>query len=86
MSRNDDLHDVKQMMGEIHTALFGPKSNPEEGIFAITKKNEREIAGLRTSLRTLLMGLMAIPTIAAIVALFAPVFTANSEVKPEIHQ
>lgn len=56
----------------IRAALLGHEGNSEEGLLAITRKNEREIADLRSTFRTVWAAIVAIPVIAAAVAFFMP--------------
>jgi hypothetical protein len=56
----------------IKAAILGPEGNHSEGILAISRKNEREIATLRTTLKTLWAAVIAIPLIATAVTFFVP--------------
>ena len=67
---DSEMHDVRQMVAEIHTALFGPKSNPEEGVFAIAKNTEKRVAKLETTASTIWAVIISLPIIAGALALF----------------
>lgn len=56
----------------IKAALLGHEGNADEGLLYITRKNERQIADLRSTLRTVWAAIVAIPIIAAAVAFFVP--------------
>lgn len=82
--KKDDMHEMKLMVGEIHTALFGPKSNPEDGVFAIAKGTAKRVDKLETQAKTIWAIIVSIPVLGA-----ALVFLGVAPTPPDrggIHQ
>ena len=56
----------------IKAALLGHEGNADDGLLAITRKNERDIAEMRVTFKTIWAAIVAIPIIAGAVAFFMP--------------
>jgi len=66
------LANIETKIEVLTSAILGHDGNSNEGLLAITRKNERDITEMRTMQRTLWGAILAIPVIAATVAFFMP--------------
>ena len=72
MTMDKRLSSIEADIKVIKAAILGHEGNADEGIIAISRKNEREIADLRSTLRTVWAAVVAIPIIAMAVTFFVP--------------
>lgn len=71
---------VSEMQADIKVikaALLGPEGNPNEGILAITRSNERRVSKLETERSTIWAAIVAIPIVAAALTFFVPELPLN---------
>ncbi len=66
------LSNIESDIKLIKAALLGPEGNADEGVLAITRKTEHRVTKLETERSTIWAAIVAIPIIAAAVAIFMP--------------